>query len=261
MEKKLLNNYHTHTTRCRHASGTEREFVEHAVSLGMTTLGFSDHTPYIFPGGYISYFRMRENEAEDYFNTVRGLKEEYKDKIKIHAGLEVEYYPDLFPKLCAFLKDFQPDYFLLGQHFTENEYDSFYIAHSFFKKSYLQDYLSQVTEGLDSGLFTYLAHPDLPDYDGGDSKAYEKFALDLCEACKKRDIPIELNLLGLKTGRHYPNPEFFRVAGALQNKVILGYDAHRTEDFSIPTLQRAHAMVEKYNLNLIDDVELVKPKL
>ena len=131
----------------------------------------------------------------------------------------------------------------------------------FFKKSYLQDYLNQVTEALDSGLFTYLAHPDLPDYDGGDSKAYEKFALDLCEACKKRDIPIELNLLGLKTGRHYPNPEFFRVAGALQNKVILGYDAHRTEDFSIPTLQRAHAMVEKYNLNLIDDVELVKPKL
>ena len=81
MEKKLLNNYHTHTTRCRHASGTEREFVEHAVSLGMTTLGFSDHTPYIFPGGYLSYFRMRENEAEDYFNTVRGWKEEYKDKI------------------------------------------------------------------------------------------------------------------------------------------------------------------------------------
>ena len=48
MEHKLIANYHTHTPRCHHAGGTEREYVEAALSVGMKTLGFSDHGPYMF---------------------------------------------------------------------------------------------------------------------------------------------------------------------------------------------------------------------
>ena len=51
-------NYHTHTPRCRHAGGSEREYIENAIAAGMTTLGFSDHTPYFFEGKYYSSFRM-----------------------------------------------------------------------------------------------------------------------------------------------------------------------------------------------------------
>jgi histidinol-phosphatase (PHP family) len=58
-------NYHTHTVRCRHASGTEREYIETAISRGITTLGFSDHSPYIFDGVYYSSFRMRPEELKD----------------------------------------------------------------------------------------------------------------------------------------------------------------------------------------------------
>jgi histidinol-phosphatase (PHP family) len=42
-------NYHTHTTRCHHAAGTEREYVEAAIANGIKVLGFADHTPYPFP--------------------------------------------------------------------------------------------------------------------------------------------------------------------------------------------------------------------
>ena len=38
-------NYHTHTPRCRHAVGSEREYIEQAIEAGMEILGFSDHTP------------------------------------------------------------------------------------------------------------------------------------------------------------------------------------------------------------------------
>ena len=34
-------NLHTHTFRCRHASGTEREYIENAIRSGMDLLGFS----------------------------------------------------------------------------------------------------------------------------------------------------------------------------------------------------------------------------
>ena len=41
--KKLTANYHTHTVRCGHAEGTDREYAEKAVERGLTHLGFSDH--------------------------------------------------------------------------------------------------------------------------------------------------------------------------------------------------------------------------
>ena len=45
-------NYHTHTWRCNHASGNERQYVENAIKAGLEVLGFADHTPYPFPAGY-----------------------------------------------------------------------------------------------------------------------------------------------------------------------------------------------------------------
>ena len=41
----ILANYHTHTIRCKHAVGTEREYIEAAISERFKILGFSDHTP------------------------------------------------------------------------------------------------------------------------------------------------------------------------------------------------------------------------
>ena len=58
-------NYHTHTTRCQHAKGTEREYVEAAIRGGYKILGFSDHTPYPFDNGYESRIRMKMEEDPD----------------------------------------------------------------------------------------------------------------------------------------------------------------------------------------------------
>lgn len=42
-----MKNYHTHTTRCMHAIGSEEEYILAAISAGYTELGFSDHTPWL----------------------------------------------------------------------------------------------------------------------------------------------------------------------------------------------------------------------
>ena len=64
-------NYHTHTWRCNHAVGTEEGYVLAAIRAGMEILGFSDHTPYLFPGDYYSNFRMRPEQLPDYARTVQ----------------------------------------------------------------------------------------------------------------------------------------------------------------------------------------------
>lgn len=45
----MFANYHTHTSRCQHATGEEKAYVEQAIQNGMKILGFSDHCRGSFP--------------------------------------------------------------------------------------------------------------------------------------------------------------------------------------------------------------------
>ena len=42
----MKTNYHTHTTRCMHATGSDEDYVLSAIKGGYQELGFSDHTPW-----------------------------------------------------------------------------------------------------------------------------------------------------------------------------------------------------------------------
>ena len=79
MENKILTtNFHTHTTRCNHAAGEDRQYVEEAIKGGLKVLGFSDHSPYFFSGDYYSTFRMKREQVLGYVDSILALKKEYK---------------------------------------------------------------------------------------------------------------------------------------------------------------------------------------
>ena len=115
----MIANYHTHTWRCMHAEGTEREYVERAIEGGLKILGFSDHTPMPYANGYVSNVKMRLNQLEGYVDTVLNLKKEYEKDIEIHLGLEVEYYPKYFKELLHITGQYPIEYFLLPSIFSE----------------------------------------------------------------------------------------------------------------------------------------------
>lgn len=222
-------NYHTHTFRCRHASGTEREYIEAAIKNDIKVLGFSDHSPYLFPDGYYSDFRMLPSETEGYISVLNKLKIEYKNDIQILIGFEAEYYPDYFNPLLDFLSKFPYDYLLLGQHFLENEITGLYTGAETKSESRLKQYVEQTTEGLRTGKFLYFAHPDIFNFTG-DPQIYRHYIKKLCLCAKELDIPLEINLLGLKEDRSYPRYDFFKIAAETGNKIVLGCDAHNPEN-------------------------------
>ena len=86
-------NLHTHTPRCHHAIGSEREYIERAIAAGLDTLGFSDHAPMPFEGDYYSTYRMALSDTRGYVDALLKLREEYRGKIDILIGFEAEYYP------------------------------------------------------------------------------------------------------------------------------------------------------------------------
>lgn len=252
----MTANYHTHTWRCRHAVGTETEYIEYAIRTGLKTLGFSDHTPYFFPGSHYSSFRMFPDQLEDYINTLLSLQKQYADRLTILIGLEVEYYPDLFPKLIDRLREFPIKYLLLGQHFTHNEVDGFYSGSVTEDPQVLIQYHDQIISAIHTGLFSYIAHPDLLHF-VGDPNFYKAECRRLCREAKLCNIPLEMNLLGIHGNRHYPRNLFWEAAAEENNQVVLGCDAHTPEAVAdTESKQKALEIIQKLNLDLLDTVSL-----
>ena len=220
----MIANYHTHTWRCNHAEDTEREYVEAAVARGIKTLGFADHAPYFFDGDYYSGFRMKREQYRDYADTLKALRQEYADRIDIFIGAEMEYYPKYFEKTLDFMNEIGLDYIIMGQHYMDHT-ESWHAYKETEDEAVLARYVDVVLEGAGTGAYTYIAHPDHINF-RGDEKIWHKHMFRLCQALKEMDVPVEMNLLGLWEGRHYPRLVFFAVVKEGGTPVVLGCDAH-----------------------------------
>lgn len=252
----LKANYHTHTFRCQHAIGTEREYVEAAIEMGIQTLGFSDHIACPYTDGYISGIRMRWEEVGDYVSVLRALAKEYEDQIKILVGFEAEYIPEFYEKQKQMIDAYGIDYLIMGQHFWTSENKGPYSGSPTKEEERIRLYVDSVIRGMKTGSFAYLAHPDLINYQGLDS-VYEFEMERLCRAMKDMNIPLEINLLGYAENRHYPNRKFWKIAAETGNQVILGLDAHDVSQIKNKEAYEAGMdIVKAFDLNLIEELQL-----
>ena len=251
----MTANYHSHTWRCSHASGTEREYVVAAQKRGMEVFGFSDHTPYPFPWYHFSWFRMRIEQLGEYCDTIRGLRQEFPD-MQIPVGLEAEYYPAYFRDLIPLLKDHGVEYLLLGQHYQENEIGAHYSGNATADPAHLIQYCRQTRDAMQTGLFSYFAHPDLIHFKGSEA-LYTEHIRGLCREACSCGIPLEINLLGIEREKQYPNIQFWRIAAEENCSVILGCDTHDPKSLeNTDSETKARSIVEIYGLNLLDRVDL-----
>ena len=119
--------------------------------------------------------------------------------------------------------------------------------------------MDRVTAGMETGAFSCVAHPDLFCFEGPD-RVYGEEMTRLCETAKALDIPLEINVLGLRTGRCYPNERFWPIAKALGCRVVLGSDAHDPRDVAEPgMLQRALAFAARFGIAPEEKIALRRP--
>jgi histidinol-phosphatase (PHP family) len=62
-----------------------------------------------------------------------------------------------------------------------------------------------------------------------DDEIYNAEFTRLCDGLKVLDIPLEINLLGIRDNRHYPSDKFFSLAASRGCSFVLGCDAHEPE--------------------------------
>lgn len=227
---ELYGNYHTHTKRCGHAYGEDEQYVRAAIMAGFKELGFSEHIAY--PGIDKPGERMLNQDIESYLNQLAMLKEKYQKQIKIYIGFEIEYFKEQMAYLQMMRK--RCDYMIVGQH-TQ------FVDHGGY--DYLSDdeavraYTVQVCEAMKSGLVSMVAHPDYFMLGRRDfSKVCERSAHEICQCAVLCDIPLEINLNGMRYGKlmydkedrfPYPYRTFWEIAAQYPVKVLYGFDAHQ----------------------------------
>lgn len=256
-------NYHTHTYRCFHAKGTDEEFVLAAIEAGFDEIGFADHSPWHFRN-YVSGMRMHENQLTEYCDSVKALREKYKDKISIKLGLECEYFPKYMPWLKRMINENEIDYIILGHHFSHDEPDSKYNGNLRTPED-LYIYRDDILEAMDTGMFAYVAHPDIfmrgyPFFD----RHCEEISRDIIEKAIETNTPLEYNLLGLSHSKAdgkqgYPHPKFWEIASGMKPPVTVGIDAHIPYAYLDHELFKSgYEKLEELGLKVVDRIKMLR---
>ena len=254
----MIYNYHTHTTRCHHAVDADEEYIQAAIEAGIKYLGFSDHAPVVFAGGSGFHYHMDTEDGEEYVKTIKKLAEKYRGQIQIKVGFEMEYYPSCFDEMLKLVRSFGAEYLILGQHFIGDEWPEGIGSRRYTEDTgLLKEYVDNVIKAIKCGVFTYVAHPDTINF-GGDEETYRREMTRLCQAAKEHNVPLEINLHGIKNDRFYPSDRFFAIAGEVGAPVTFGMDAHDASALlDKEQVRKAAEMVKRHRLNYIGMPRLI----
>jgi len=217
--------FHVHTFRCGHAGNDQDEaYVLKALECGKARIVFTDHTP--FPDDRFGS-RMKMAEFDGYLRSIRSLKEKYSDKIEVFCGLEAEYFP-MYTAFYEELKDMKDiDVLMLGQHMYMHEDGSF----NFMDKDRSGEYegISEaITEGLNTGYFDVLAHPDRMCMRYGKiDDTVIPFIRKVSDAANNKGVFLEKNYSSMFREHNYFDSFWNHIGNA---KTLMGYDAHSVND-------------------------------
>ncbi len=258
----IKTNYHTHTTRCKHAEGSDEEYVLAAIEAGFTEIGFSDHSPWPKLPIETHMIRMELDEFTGYFESIKRLQRQYANKIKINIGLEAEYYADRMHFLKKLFDETPLDYLVFGNHFRNFETRNRYYGNYGDTNNLLEHYLEDSISGLKTGLFRIFAHPDLFVRSLKEwSNEAEIVSRKIIRCAKEMNVALEYNLGGIRNFSHltmtYPFDKFWILVAEEKADVIIGVDAHSPQDLlDLESIQNAEIFLKSIGINIIDGLNI-----
>jgi histidinol-phosphatase (PHP family) len=225
-----LSDYHVHTPLCHHAEGWPTEFAQRAIDLGLGELGFADHNPMPVQ---IDNWRMAIDDLPKYIEVVAEARAKFP-QLRIRMGLECDFIggrENWIEKLAG-MADWD---FLIGSvHYLPSGWavdDPQYISR--FRGGNIEEiwanYWRTYESAIRSGLFDFMAHPDLPKKFGfrpeGDLRRYYEPAV---AALAETGAAFEINTAGLRKdcAELYPAAEFLVLAEEAGVPLLINSDAH-----------------------------------
>jgi histidinol-phosphatase (PHP family) len=227
----LPADYHMHTQLCRHAKGEPKELAAHALRVGLTEIGFSDHSP--MARDDFDDWRMRLDQLDEYVDKVQAARREFP-LLLIKLALEVDYLPGYEGWVQDLAARHPWDYFIGSLHYISSSWaiDNPQQISEWKSRDPLEvwtAYFERLTQAAESGLFDIIGHADL-------CKKFCFYPKEDCtglvtrflKAAKRKNVAIELNTAGLRKEckEIYPSASIVRLASEMQIPITFGSDAH-----------------------------------
>ena len=228
--------YHVHERHSRDAAMARiPEYIVSAEARGIHEIAFTTHFITIGPDVKIS---IHEDEIPEYLEDIRSAQE--GTKVRLLAGLEVDYFPSEERHIESVLMSHDFDFILGSTHYingvdigSQTQAEDYFANRSIKKAA--DEYYTVWKKAIESGLFDVMAHPD---YWRKHLHFYDKTAFwgdfgsvvyDALQMATDNDVGIEVNTAGERagTGCFYPLQEFLVAAheAGIKN-VTVGSDSH-----------------------------------
>lgn len=230
----MIADRHVHTCFSTDSGEAPENVLERAISLGMKEIYITDHFDIDYPG---DGFRF---DPESYFETLNRLKDSYKDRIKLHIGVEVSMNENIKEQVAELLEKYPWEYSIGSTHIVNGKDPYLRELFDMDDRAYYRSCFEASLSGIRScGGFDTFGHLDYAvryGYTKDASYDYEDSADVLDEILKeliRRDIALEINTAALRKGLKYvhPYPEVLRRYKEFGGKKLaMGSDAHRAED-------------------------------
>lgn len=250
---------HMHTPFCPHGTkDTLESYIEKAIKEGRREITFTEHFP--MPEGVTTEIFRRactllEEEIPAYIEAIGRVKVNYKERIAIHLGFEVDYIEGYENKITDTLNQYATtiEDGVLSVHFVkfENQYYAIDYLPDFetlltkiqsLEKIY-DLYFETVLKSIEADLGKYkpkrIGHPTLVRiFNKKYPIAYENECLfqAIVTALKEKKYEIDFNMAGLKKGfckETYPSGRLLELIKKEHLPLILGSDAHCAEQVKI----------------------------
>ena len=261
--------FHSHTYRCNHAVGDIEDYVIAAIKNGYQIYGVSDHV--LLPNVLADGTRGDYFLFDDYVETYQRVKEKYSSSIKMYLGFECEYSDYYYDYYLSLLKEKGFDYLICGQH---NGFDSedgkpfeyFFNNPTSSLEERLERFKTDIIKAMKSGLFLYIAHPDVF-FEGATeiTPIYKKITKEVIEAAIENNVVFELNIHGLIrykvrngiTYIKYPCLYFWKEVAKTNIKVVHGGDFHDPKEIGNKDItDQVEKLVRECSIKFVDIKEV-----
>ena len=254
-------NLHTHSIYSDGKS-QPREIVEEAIRQGLTTLGFSEHSPLPFD----NTFSVKSDNMPRYVAEIAQLKAEFKDKIDIYCALEADYLTGVSEPFAVTKEKYHLDYLIGGVHLVINPalrqaqgplVDEIWFIdgpkwevydeglQKFFDgdiRRAVRRFFEQSNEMIENEQFDIIAHFDKikmhnrDRYFHEDEPWYRKLALETLDLIREKGLVMEINTRGIYKKRYngfYPSPWLMEEACKMGVPAIISADAHHFSEITL----------------------------
>ncbi|MEJ2594144.1 MAG: histidinol-phosphatase [bacterium] len=246
----IAYNLHQHT-RFSDGKGSPSDFAVKAIETGMTSIGFSEHSPLPFDNP----FSLHQEKVDDYIAETDKIREDLKDQLEIYRALEMDFIPGVSSDFNFWRQRCRTDYLIGSVHLVRpDDSDLLWFTDGPDYKVFdqgitdlfggdarkaVRQFFRQTNEMISTQRFEIIGHFDKVKMHNGnryfhdEDEWYRKLIDETVRLIREKEIIVEINTRGKYKKRCdalFPDGYALEKVRDLDIPVIISSDAHHPDE-------------------------------